>query len=381
MNNATLPLFGSQEENSKKGDAIQCEQENEVASKTVQNSTFDPLTVNSLVCQEHHVNGGNSSDSLQTHPTEMFESEKASTHLKSVCETGTEEVPKLVIKLTAEEQQTDQVFSSDDFPPPTIADKIKSGSRKNGNVACDESEPKIKRERKKHKKHKKKSRHKKDKNYDGKKNVFELNQSYNEASSTNNTGENIFFNQNSSVYTSVSDPKTQSSLNMGNGFNRQVSSCRTDANPLSSVDKNFYSIGNELNIKTEPMQNDSDFICNIKEEPLESGSIENLLNEPHGTDSVDFQFEFDTTDSLTLSPAITIKKEVDSSTDDFLEQADNTVDHEDIPGKSHFEYIKSEVESSDNSVSDGIVVQELQYDEENRSGKISLLFFVSFCKI
>lgn len=318
-----------------------------------------------------------------------------------------EQIPKIIIKLKPESQDIDQDFSCTDNS--SIANNANSSSVNDESVNLETVKIKVK-DKHKHKKHKKKSRHKKKHSLDHIKNkTLKKNKNFNDNMTNCTTesciDEDLLLNKNADVNLHVND----SQIHVYN----QHSDDNSNEN-LSYADKNFETRENDYmlhDIKTESLDNEVDVtvaepsvISNsayVKTEPVwdemsqngsneslaisdsvvikteslcdevsQNGSIEPLTI----ADAVDFEFEFENADELSLSPSISIKQEKGTSADNFLSEVDAS-SNENIPCKSVLETVKTEP-STECLEHNGYQKEEHHSEKENEStGKIKIFFF------
>lgn len=361
-------------------------------------SQVTPLNDSESQNQANHVNDNFSS--IPSKEDETYSASAVFSDLEST-EDKNEQIPKIIIKLKPESLDIDQNFSC--TGNSSIANDAKSSSINDESVNLEPVKIKVK-DKHKHKKHKKKSRHKKKHNLDHVKNkTLKTNKNFND-SMTNcitessidgdlflnkNTGVNIHMNDsNIHVYDQHSDDNSNENLCADKNFETHENDYMLHDIKSESLDDEVdikvaepLAMSNSVYVKTEPVwdemsQNGSNESLAIsdsvvtKTEPSCDDVSQNGSNEPLTiADAVDFQFEFENADELSLSPSISIKQEKDTSMDNFLHEVDAS-SSENIPCTAKTESSTEYLEHN------GHQEQEFHSENENEStGKINNFFF------
>lgn len=322
-----------------------------------------------------------------------------------------EQIPKIIIKLKSESQDIDQDFSCTDNS--SVANNANLSSINDESVNSEPVKIKVK-DKHKHKKHKKKSKHKKKHSLDRIKNkAIKKNKNFNDSVTNCITesciDEDLFLNKNADVNIHIKDSKIpvyneHSNDNSNENLSYADKSFETRENDYMLHDLKTESLDDEVDVKiaeplaisnsvyvkSEPVwdemsQNESNESLAVsdsvvtKTEPLcdevsQNGSNESLTI----ADAVDFQFEFENADELSLSPSISIKQEGEKSEDSFLQEVDDSPS-ENIPCKSTLETVKTEL-STECIEYNGCQKELLYSEKENEStGKIKSFFLCTLC--
>lgn len=318
-----------------------------------------------------------------------------------------EQIPKIIIKLKPESQNINQNFTCTENS--TIVNNAKSDLINSDNTNLKTHKVKVK-DKHKHKKHKKKSRHKKNHDLDKIKNkIPETNKSFNDNVTNCAAGSYVNFNfknKNTSVNTHLNDSKTLV-YNQNSGDNSDEDLPFVNSN-FESHENNYVfhdkikteTLDSEIDeqvavslIESDSLQMKSELPCDelpqdelsnslsvidavdVKTESVCDEMPQNELNESLSiSDAIDFQFKFENTDELSPSSPISIKKENDSSLDNFCHEIDDSFS-ENIPFKSVLKTEKDESSSEDLEHEEEYEKQEIN-SENNNTGKEKVFIFL-----
>lgn len=226
-------------------------------------------------------------------------------------------IPKLIIRLKPETKVTEPEIPAEISQPLTIADNVKLGRRRNGNLKPSNSEhhsPKSDDGT-----YRKKSRHKKrQNNIEGtNKQIPDVNQNFKSKSPVEFTNEKVSQVKKISANGETSVSKTYSMMNTENDLKPQLSNSNSFLEDAPSI-TTFYSCNNEYN-------ND-----------LKYNSVEKENNQSSVKTNSDYSFVFDFKET-SISPLPSSddnQKELNNSVDDIFDDFEINFDGESIPDSS-----------------------------------------------